>query len=182
MAYIAIAKKQWQPIHGVAHCQTEAWFLGKNPHKVDGNITENDAGFSLARIFRAKTPRALLLLNEWLRRYLSYIYIWIDVCFSIIQADEQHLWSGCADRKFILKWPTGRCLCIFVRLLCLVKSFAAISLSGRCDNPPLVPQVFITCHVFTFPTNFNSPDFMCDYADELTTKEISPPRSQEKLQ
>lgn len=91
-------------------------------------------------------------------------------------------WSGCADRKFILKWPTGSCLWSFVRLLCLVKSFAAISLSGHCDNPALVPQVFITCHVFTFPTNFNSPDFMCDYADELTTKEISPPRSQEKLQ
>lgn len=104
MTYIAIAKKQWQPINGVAHCQTEGWFLWKNPHKVDGNITENDAGFSLARIFLAKTPGALLLLNEWLRRSLSYIYIWIGVCFSIIQADKQHLKHGVDAQTESLFW------------------------------------------------------------------------------
>lgn len=62
----------------------------------------------------------------------------------------------------------SRKLLVYFRALCLVKSFAASSLSGRCDNPPLVPQVFVTYHVYAFATNFNSLDFICDYADKLT--------------
>lgn len=96
-------------------------------------------------------------------------------------ADKQHLKGGVDARREPLFWKDQpEVVCVFV-VVFFLKSFAAICLSGRWDNPPLVPQVFISCHVFTFPTNFNSPDFMCGYSDELTTKELGARRWQKKL-
>lgn len=37
----------------------------------------------------------------------------------------------------------SRKLLVCIRVLCFVKSSAAISLSGRCDNPPLVLRVLL---------------------------------------
>lgn len=54
---------------------------------------------------------------------------------------------------FILKLSAGSYSCF--RELCVVKTFIAISLSGRFDNPHLVPQVFVSCHPYAFVNNLS---------------------------